>query len=365
MTKAKVLLRWHIDFDTINRRNYSIYNYMENNWNFTPQTSTSTITNDSICRLAGNLQELRLKSNHKCRLPEFKKITSENIEEIWKFLNMEKGRTTDFSYGGILMWVDFFNYEYTIYKDTLFIKGVVENDLKKSAFSLPIGSLQLKDSINLLKEYCSIHNIQLEFSAVPEYALVEMKKLNPMSIEELSDWGDYLYDAQLLATVSGKKMSKKRNHVHQFESHYPDAKFEWMNIDNANLAMDFMDIFDKEGDSTEMAVAERKLSREIIKRISDGDKHLEGIILFAKGEVCAYTIGDVKGDTLFIHVEKATREVVGSYEMINYLFAKLMTEKYSQIKFINREDDAGDIGLRMAKESYHPIEILKKYNIVF
>lgn len=26
---------------------------------------------------------------------------------------------------------------------------------------------------------------------------------------------------------------------------------------------------------------------------------------------------------------------------------------------------SGDIGLRMAKESYHPIEILKKYNVSF
>ena len=42
-----------------------------------------------------------------------------------------------------------------------------------------------------------------------------------------------------------------------------------------------------------------------------------------------------------------------------------MTEKYPNIKYINREDDAGDMGLRMAKESYHPLEILKKYNIVF
>ncbi len=42
-----------------------------------------------------------------------------------------------------------------------------------------------------------------------------------------------------------------------------------------------------------------------------------------------------------------------------------MKEKYPEIRFINREDDAGDIGLRMAKESYHPIEILKKYNVSF
>ena len=47
------------------------------------------------------------------------------------------------------------------------------------------------------------------------------------------------------------------------------------------------------------------------------------------------------------------------------MFAKYQTEKHPEILYINREDDAGDIGLRMAKESYHPKEILKKYNIIF
>lgn len=301
----------------------------------------------------------------KSRLGDFKKITPENMPEIWEVLKNEKGRTTDFSYGGVLMWVDFFHYEYAIYEDTLFIKGVVENDLSKPAFSLPIGKLNIEKSVEILKEYCDANGIDLEFSAIPEYALDDFRKLNPVNIEELTDWGDYLYDAEPLATIKGKKMSKKRNHVNQFVANFPDWKYVELTPENADEAMAFMDVFDKEGDSSEMAVAERELSRFLINKIKEGDKILKGGILYVGDEVVAYTIGDVKNDTLFVHVEKATRKFNGSYEMINYLFAKAMTEANPEIKFINREDDAGDIGLRMAKESYHPIEILKKYNIIF
>lgn len=338
---------------------------MENTWYFAPQNNTDR-DQDSLCSLARRLKLLMTEENtFKCKLPDFKRITPENMDIVWGFLRHESGRTTDFSYGGILMWIDYFNYEYSIYKDTLFIKGVVENDIGKPAFSLPIGKMPLDESVPLLKEYCDAKGIQLEFSAVPEYALGGMKSLHPLIIEELSDWGDYLYASDSLSTLTGKKMSKKRNHVHQFESHYPDGRFEFMTSDNAYLAMEFMNIFDSEGDPTDMAAIERKLSRNMIRHIINGDKNLTGMLLFAEGKVCAFTIGDVKGDTLFIHVEKATRKIVGSYEMINYVFAREMCAANPDIRFINREDDAGDIGLRMAKESYHPVEILKKYNITF
>lgn len=300
-----------------------------------------------------------------CRLGRFKKITTADMPLVWEFLQKESGRTTDFSYGGVLMWVDYFNYEYCVYEDTLFIKGVVENDLNKPAFSLPIGKLPLKESIELLSEYCETNGIELEFSAIPEYALPEFERLNPRFVEELSDWGDYLYNAEPLSTIKGKKMSKKRNHVNQFMTHFPNWRYETLTPENAHLALDFMDVFDKEGDPSELAAAERNLSRFLISKLQEGDEVLKGGILFVDNQVCAYTIGDIKGDTLFVHVEKATRKFNGSYEMINYLFAKEMVEKFPKIQFINREDDAGDIGLRMAKESYHPCEILKKYNIIY
>lgn len=335
---------------------------MELNWNYSPYTA-ATDTTESLIRMANRIKSRR-ESTPQSPLT-FKRITPGDMREIWPMLQRETGRTTDFSYGGVLMWVDFFKYEYALYQDTLFIKGTVESDLSKCAFSLPIGSLPLSESVGLLRDYCKSNGLDLEFSAIPEYALEEFGKLSPRCIEPLDDWGDYLYEAEQLAFLKGKKMSKKRNHVNKFVSLYPDWRLEQLTPANAPEAMAFMDRFDAEGDSTDMAVAERKLSRAMIAEMSNGDSVLKGAILYAEGKVCAYTIGDIKGDTLFIHVEKATRKTEGSYEMVNAMFARHIMENYPEIRFINREDDAGDMGLRMAKESYHPHSILKKYNILF
>lgn len=294
---------------------------------------------------------------------KFQPITHADMEKIFAYLQMEPGRTTDFSYAGVLMWVDYFKYEYAIAEDTLFIKGVVENDTETPAFSLPIGKMPLKDSLEKIRSYCRNHGISPVLSAVPEYALEELEEAGISSINPLEEWGDYLYDAQKLSTLSGKKMSKKRNHVNKFDSLYPESRIETLNASNVDKAIDFMTTVDAEGDDAPMAVEERRMTRKLLDLIKEGDIRLEGAILYVGDDVAAFTIGDVKGDTLYVHVEKATRAFEGSYEKINKEYAALMTARHPEIAFINREDDSGDEGLRQAKLSYHPVEILKKYNI--
>ena len=297
---------------------------------------------------------------------EFKKITHKDMPLIWKYLEMEKGRTTDFSYAGLFMWVDLFKYEFAVYKDTLFIKGVVENDRSLPAFSLPVGSLPLEESIEVLKQYCSEQGIRLELSAVPEYALEELNTLSPMKVELLEDWSDYLYDAQMLASLKGKKMSKKRNHVNNFILHNPEWSFQPLDATNAEEALKFMDVYESEADETFMACEESRLSRLMIRMLEEGDPVMHGGVLYSSpGNICALTIGDVKGDTLYVHIEKATKSINGTYEMINKEFASHVLEVHPEVKFINREDDSGDEGLRRAKESYHPVDLLKKYNVIF
>ncbi len=294
---------------------------------------------------------------------QFKPVTHADMEIIFPYLCMEKGRTTDFSYAGILMWIDYFKYEYAISDDTLFIKGVVENDTDTPAFSLPVGKLPLRESLGKIREYCRRNNIPAVLSAVPEHALEDLEEAGISSINPLEDWGDYLYDAKMLSTLSGKKMGKKRNHVNKFDSLYPESRIETLDASNIDKAIDFMTIIDEEGDEVAMAVEERLMTRKLLDLIKEGDIRLEGAILMVGNDVAAFTIGDVKNDTLFVHVEKASRAFDGSYEKINKEFAALMTARHPEILYINREDDSGDEGLRRAKQSYHPVEILKKYNI--
>ena len=92
------------------------------------------------------------------------------------------------------------------------------------------------------------------------------------------------------------------------------------------------------------------------------DLEFTGGVLYADGEIVAYTFGEPLNDTAFCtHVEKAFADVRGAYPAINREFA---ANALSGFHFVNREEDAGSEGLRRAKESYYPVVLLPKYTAV-
>lgn len=296
----------------------------------------------------------------------FQPVGLEDISIIKSYLSHAATRSCDFSVGGILIWKDLFKYEYCVCEDTLFIKSLCEDRSGRQAFLVPVGSLPLYRSIELLKEYCTRCKIPMILTAVPEDLLDEILLFAPLKIKELEGWADYIYDAQALATLSGKHYNKKRNHVNRFIADNPDYTLESISSDNLKEIQDFFSTLGIESIKADedMADFEWNCCAETLKNYKLYG--FEGACLRNNdGKIVAFTIGEVSGDTLILHIEKMEHLVAGAGEAINKLFAERMTLLNPAIRYINREDDAGDPGLRYAKQSYHPSFMLKKFNIEF
>ena len=293
----------------------------------------------------------------------FRPVTNDTLLLINTLLQSSTSRTCDYSIGGIFMWVDLFDYEYCVYQDTLFIKGVSENHPLQTAFSLPIGQMPLEQSVALIVEYCNFYGIPTVFSAIPEDRIDYLLSVIDGDIEELDDWADYLYDVKELSTLEGKKYNKKRNHVNRFFAENPHFLFEPLNsalLPEVLLFHTGMHI-DTDGHS-ETAEYEKNECTRVLNRYNSYP--FEGAVLRDEtGEICAFTCGEIIGDTLYIHIEKMNHEITGSGETINKLFAGYMLRRHPALKFINREEDCGDPGLRHAKESYNPLMRLRKFNL--
>jgi len=294
----------------------------------------------------------------------FKPVTLDTIAQIEDFLPFQSYRTCDFSVGGIYMWAEYFSYEYAIFKDTLFLKGVSEVNSSEMAFSLPLGALSLEESVEILRDYCRESNRNLVLSAVPEEAKQELVSRYSCKNYKLENWTDYLYDAEMLATLPGSLYHKKRNHVSKFKRMYPEAVYQPIHQADFEKIRSFLELYCQQNHKLS-PLFQNELNMTAVVLEHFPLFHFTGAVLMFAGEVIGFTVGEVINDTLYVHIEKADRSFDGVYETLSMKFAGDVLDRYPGVKYVNREEDVGDAGLRKAKWSYHPVALLGKYNLEF
>ena len=174
---------------------------------------------------------------------------------------------------------------------------------------------------------------------------------------------DYIYEVSPLETYSGKKLHAKRNHVNKFLSLYGERwSFENMTADSALECIEFNREWKKLNERYEDAELSSEEKSAVIMLKNFEKLKLCGGILRVDGKICGCTVGEPTypdSDTFVVHTEKALYDIVGAYPMLFSRFLKSLGGKY---KYVNREDDVGDEGLRKSKLSYNPVFLEEKYS---
>lgn len=287
---------------------------------------------------------------------EFNKVTLDTVSIMNEFLQYKRDRLCDCTVGGTVMWREFFETEYAIEEEALFFK--VKYLDGSTAFTFPLAADYKKALMNL-KNYCRQNQIPMKMCSVSKENLEIIKELFDVEKEETNrDWFDYLYKAEDFRTFAGRKYSGQRNHINAFRKNYPDYTYEEIHDGNMEQVKQFMEKFtyykDKEGNTADEEIRKTKEVLDYYHQYG-----MKGIVLYAGGNIVGITIGEMIKDTLFVHIEKADIAYRGSYQVLSNQFAKCNLEAM----YINREEDVGDMGLRTSKLSYHPVELLEKYNV--
>ena len=180
-----------------------------------------------------------------------------------------------------------------------------------------------------------------------------------ISVEPVRDQYDYIYRRTDLATLHGRHLDAKRNHIHRFRAEHPDYEYRPLTPECFDECRRLTEIWQEEKGDSDTINAEKQVMETIF---SNWDAlGMIGGSIFVDGRMVAFTYGSaVTTDTLDVCVEKADRHVEGAFAIINQQFAEHLPEQYI---YLNREEDMGIPGLRQAKLSYHP-EILLTYNVV-
>lgn len=288
----------------------------------------------------------------------FNKLTLEDIPVIKPFFMNYSNRTCDCTIGGAMMWRDYFNTHYAINNNTLVFRVNYINNI--TAFIFPIGE-DINSTLDMLDEYCRKENKELIFCSVTDNQLAKIKeRYNILNITEERNWFDYIYDSSSIVNLSGRKYSAQRNQINKFIRAYPNYAFYSIDDNNIGRVKEFFNNFSNAHTKNSSTFIEEE--RKVYEVLDNyGLYGLFGGILEAGSEIVGISIGEIIKDMLYVHIEKANTNYVGVYQMLTNMFAKTFAGE--NIKYINREEDVGDLGLRKSKMSYHPIELLKKYTV--
>lgn len=291
---------------------------------------------------------------------KFNPITIEDKPVLDKYLKDYKFTTSEYSFTNLLIWREGCDLQYTIYENVLIIK---KKDFKgKYHFMQPIGynNENIKKIIEKLKEYKEENNMDYLFKDVENSFLEELKDIygDKAHMEEDIDNFDYIYSSEKLISLSGKKLHSKKNHYNYFIKNYSyivkDFSEPGVKEDCIQAAQKWHDE-NNAGDS--YLTYELEGIKEIIQYIDI--LNLKGMAVYIDNQIASFTIGEcVNNDMAIVYIEKGIKDINGIYAFTN----KTFVERYfSEVKYINREQDLGIEGLRKAKKSYIPIKLEEKY----
>ncbi|WP_040197517.1 DUF2156 domain-containing protein [Candidatus Soleaferrea massiliensis] len=290
---------------------------------------------------------------------EFKEVETLDKQWVQPLLDMASFRGCEYSFGTVYNWRKIFNTRIARVNDFFLSCSQVDG---KTGYLFPAGSGDVAPVVEAMMADAKERGQRFSMFSVPEEAKAKLEILFPgtFHFKETRDSFDYIYDAEKLATLSGKKLASKRNHINYFMQNN-----DWSYEDITEENIDECYKMNQKWCEQNTCSLDESLRQEICA-VKSAFRHffelgLKGGLLRSGGEVVAYTMGErLTNDTLLVHIEKAFSEVRGAYPMINKQF---ILHNGSDYRYVNREDDVGDEGLRKAKLSYKPAFLLTKYRV--
>ena len=285
--------------------------------------------------------------------------------EVMQAVTLPSGRRNcNYTFANLVGWQFWYYTEVCILENTVVLRYTFDGQRAYMVCTSEALSLELIEAL-LDDSNGDLTLIGLEDSQVEQLSTLNSKLSN--NVEPLRDQYDYIYRRTDLATLHGRHLDAKRNHIHRFRAEHPDFEYRPLTTESFDECRRLTEIWQEEKSQNDNENENRNETINAELRVMDtifSNWDALGMIggsIFVDGRMVAFTYGSaVTTDTFDVCVEKADRHVEGAFAIINQQFAEHLPDQYV---YLNREEDMGIPGLRQAKLSYHP-EILLTYNVV-
>ncbi len=285
---------------------------------------------------------------------DFRPLSLDRQRPYIELLHASGTNASDYSFANIWGWAEEYELQWAWQDDLVWIR----QGNPQACLWAPVGPWQ---DIDWSRRLEPLFESGLEMIRVPEPLARRMADaLGPrIHTESSREHWDYLYDVQELIALKGNRFHKKKNLLNQFVK---NVEFEFRPISpeiiQMTLEMQEEWCLWRDCESSETLAAENRAISRVFRDWNSLDQLIGGALLVEDTPV-AYTVAEAlsKG-TLVVHFEKGCTGFKGVYQAINQVFLENAAAGFTRV---NREQDLGDPGLRKAKESYHPVDFVKKY----
>lgn len=295
---------------------------------------------------------------------ELKKLTPDDVIRLAEYFKRCKLHISDYSAAFKIMWQDYYTVYFAEVEGCLIFQEYFQGRVYFH-YPMALDDESAEDrALDRIEEYCRENNIRLHYTSIPREKLGKFADRYgaDLHINNKRCWRDYFYRAQDFVTYAGKKYSGQRNHVNKFKKLYPKYEYCVLTSADKDEICAFLHEFAHRQIEKGTTVAREELqSVFMLTSYLDATNQIAGGIR-VDGKLVSYSVGEVCGDQLIIHVEKALTQYEGIYATTAHEFA--IHNVKPGIEYINREDDAGDAGLRKSKLQYNPIGLIDKYNVI-
>lgn len=285
----------------------------------------------------------------------FTPIQIRSVPRLRKYYSQCTYRLCEYSAGVKLMWRSHWHPEFAESCGCLVVLNHSRHHGWLFDFPVPLpGQGDVDGALDEIDAWCLEHGTAPAFGVVPAEERGRLLDRYPYSMVDNDRlWQDYLYRAEDLTSFAGRRYSGQRNHINKFRKLYPDAVYRDLTKEDGPAVEVFWEefhrVFNKED-----AIAKNELcyARKLMRQV--GKSWVKAGCVELEGKLLAISLGEVCGDVLVCHIEKGLPQYEGVYPFMVQSFAAAHSQG---LTWINREDDAGDRGLRTSKLQYLPADM--------
>ena len=296
----------------------------------------------------------------------FKDIDIESREILNPYCDLVDYEACEYCFNTLYMWQHLYKTGYYIGDGF----AVIVAEYEGNTFSiLPLAKKEdMPRVIKFVIDYFEKEQKKIYFRGITKEVVDYLKENYPDKFDytEERDLFDYVYDGDSMRELKGRKNVKKRNHINYFLKEY-EGRFEYRLLDENDFDACLKLVEEWTSNKEENGQVDEEMEEELIgiKKLFNSFPVIKDKLkiagIFIDGKLEAFTMGEYLNPNMaLIHIEKANPSIRGLYPYINQQF---LVNEFSDVEFVNREEDLGIEGLRKAKLSYHPCKFVEKYTV--